>query len=198
MTQPFPNSPYPLDYSVNPPRKSVNRGIFGWVLFIGLAVMLFLLLSRGHVNRQQISLSDFRTLLDNGKISAVTLDGDEITGVMTTQSGAAIAFSTRIPTGTSPNWQFTQWVLEHSGGATVTVNDSSSLLMNILVPLIPWLLIFGFIWFFVFRNLRKQKQAQTTFPPPIPTGTPFAAWVYPYQPSATPPPTGLGGPEAPR
>jgi hypothetical protein len=24
------------------------------------------------------------------------------------------------------------------------------------VPLIPWLLIFGFIWFFVFRQLRMQ------------------------------------------
>ena len=36
---------------------------------------------------------------------------------------------------------------------------SNNLLLNILVPLIPWLLIFFFIWFFVFRVLRR---AQTT------------------------------------
>src|SRR5437667_470076 len=31
--------------------------------------------------------------------------------------------------------------------------------MNILLPLIPWLLIFGFIWFFVFRQLRNSAGA---------------------------------------
>ena len=32
--------------------------------------------------------------------------------------------------------------------------NQSNLLMNILLPLVPWLLIFGFVWFFVFRQLR--------------------------------------------
>src|SRR5437667_9776892 len=31
--------------------------------------------------------------------------------------------------------------------------------MNILLPLIPWLLIIGFIWFFIFRQLRNSAGA---------------------------------------
>ena len=31
--------------------------------------------------------------------------------------------------------------------------------MNIILPFIPWLLIFGFIWFFVFRQLRNSAGA---------------------------------------
>ncbi len=31
-------------------------------------------------------------------------------------------------------------------------------LTDLLVQLIPWLLIFGFIWFFVFRNLRRRHE----------------------------------------
>src|SRR5688500_752925 len=40
----------------------------------------------------------------------------------------------------------------------VTTAPRESLFARVLVPLVPWLLIFGFIWFFVFRQLRKQYQ----------------------------------------
>jgi len=31
--------------------------------------------------------------------------------------------------------------------------------VNILLPLVPWLLILAFIWFFVFRQLRNSAGA---------------------------------------
>jgi hypothetical protein len=34
--------------------------------------------------------------------------------------------------------------------------ESSSFLNHFVVPLIPWVLIFGFIWLFVFRQLRQS------------------------------------------
>jgi ATP-dependent Zn protease len=60
------------------------------------------------------------------------------------------------------NWDFVRWLLENSRGtATVEIRNANNVLVNILLPLIPWLLIFGFIWFFVFRQLRKTSCIKT-------------------------------------
>src|SRR5690606_21512334 len=45
-------------------------------------------------------------------------------------------------------------VLRLSPKTKVDFNNSNSYLINILVNFIPWLLVFAFIWFFVFRQLR--------------------------------------------
>ena len=62
------------------------------------------------------------------------------------------------PNATS-NWDFTAWLLDHRGTADVKVDNNQNLLINMLLPMIPWLLIFGFIWFFVFRQLRNSAGA---------------------------------------
>ena len=33
-----------------------------------------------------------------------------------------------------------------------------NILTDILMPLLPWLLIFGFIWFFIFRKVMRQTK----------------------------------------
>jgi|SRR5579872_7040783 len=175
MTQPYP---YPLNYGMNPQPRKFSRGIMVWLFVTALAVALVFLLKQNAVPRQGISLSEFHSQLLAGNISEVNLDGDVITGEIKGQAGRTTAFQTQLPTGTVPNWGFTQWLLEHAGDANVTVNNSSSLVMNIVLPLVPWLIIFGVIWFFLFRKLKNQRTLQ----PQVPTGAPFAAWVYPYQP----------------
>jgi cell division protease FtsH len=61
-----------------------------------------------------------------------------------------------------------KFIIENSGkdkpgsaGLTteIKVENSGSILTNLIVPFIPWLLIFGFIWFFVFRQLRNSAGA---------------------------------------
>jgi YcxB-like protein len=42
---------------------------------------------------------------------------------------------------------------------TAAAPGSPDYLINILLPVIPWLLIFGFIWFFVIRQIRKSGVA---------------------------------------
>lgn len=73
---------------------------------------------------------------------------------------SSVTFSVTLPQGVTESWAFVQWVLDNRRDAQVTVDNNSSLLVNILVPLIPWLLIFGFIWFFVFRVLRRVQIQQ--------------------------------------
>ena len=73
-------------FQLNYPFK-IGRGIFGWVLFIALAIMLFLLLN---------------------------------------QRGGAARPAARP--------------------------------MDVILPIIPWVLILGFVWFFLYRQLRGWQQ----------------------------------------
>src|SRR5436853_7182689 len=51
------------------------------------------------------------------------------------------------------------WLSLQSNIASLRAEDNANLVVNILVPLIPWLLILAFIWFFVFRQLRNSAGA---------------------------------------
>src|SRR5215208_1748067 len=67
-------------------------------------------------------------------------------------------FRADVPPG-SLSQQLGVWILDHGGQAAIKVENTQNLLMNILLPLVPWLLIFAFIWFFVFRQLRNSAGA---------------------------------------
>ena len=100
----------------------------------------------------------------------VVITGDSLSGnfirPVAAGTGTTRAFRTELPTGSGASWAFTQWLLQNANGASVEVENSGSILSNLLVPLIPWILIFVFIWFFILRNLRKQ-QAALQAPKPV-------------------------------
>src|SRR5258706_8280826 len=57
-----------------------GRGLFGWVLFIGLAVMLFIVLQTNKKAAQDIPLSEFLALADNGKVAKISIEQEVIRG----------------------------------------------------------------------------------------------------------------------
>src|SRR5215208_4541631 len=67
-------------------------------------------------------------------------------------------FRADVPPG-SLSQQLGVWILDHRGDARLEIKSQNSYVINIILPLIPWLLIFGFIWFFVFRQLRNSAGA---------------------------------------
>jgi cell division protease FtsH len=143
-----------------------GRGVFGWVLFVLLAVMLFVLVNQNRRSHQDVDIGTFITALKNNQVKTVTIDGDELSGQFTGEIAAANSrgekveyFRTRIPTG-SADWKLVTDIYERSGGtAQIKVENSNNLLLQFLLPLIPWVLIFAFIWFFVFRQLRNSAGA---------------------------------------
>jgi cell division protease FtsH len=143
----------------------VGRGLFGWVLFISLAIMLVMLLRTSTPAYQPIHMSDFETLLANNKVEEFTIDGNEVNGIVKENvqiPGAAPNsryFKTEYPEGTFSNGAYLAELMKKRGDTAVDSKNQSNLLMNILLPLVPWLLIFGFVWFFVFRQLRNSAGA---------------------------------------
>src|SRR3954447_882000 len=57
-----------------------GRGVFGWVLFIGLAIMLFVLLKTQQQNAAGVGGSDFRTQFESGNVRTVTIEADQLIG----------------------------------------------------------------------------------------------------------------------
>ena len=143
-----------------------GRGLFGWVLFGALAIMLFVLLRQKTNTFTPIALNEFFDKLKADKIDSLTIESDEISGHFRNAEpigkGQPVSyFRTQIPSGSgSGNWDVVRDVLKDRGAATkVEVENNNNLILQFVLPLIPWLLIFGFIWFFVFRQLRNSAGA---------------------------------------
>ncbi len=162
--RPNKKAPRPGTPGANGGGLKFGRGVFGWLLFIGLAVMLFMLLNQQGQNHKEVTLNVLLDQLERGKVKEMTIDGTEVTGVFTEPyagiPGAATdKFKTTVSSGGPIPEDIYRRILERRGVAKVQMKDSNSLLMTVLLPLIPWLLIFGLIWFFVFRQLRNSSGA---------------------------------------
>ena len=149
-----------------PGGMKLGRGVFGWVLFIGLAIMLFVLVNHQRNALDDTPLSEFRAELIKGNVQNVQVEGDELTGEWfkprpTAKIPDLKQFRVVIPTGTSADWQFMQWLLDTRGErpTEVRVQNNQNIWINLLLPLIPWLLIFAIIYFFIFRQLRNSAGA---------------------------------------
>src|SRR5436190_17806602 len=131
-----------------PPGMKFGRGIFGWALFIELAVMLVVLLKTSQGGRADVALSDFKEQLTANNIKEMQLDADAIDGEFLSApaaSGGTPKFHTVLPTGLSADFQFINWLLQNRGTAKITATNNQNLILQVVLPFIPWLLIFGFV-----------------------------------------------------
>jgi cell division protease FtsH len=151
-----------------------RNGLFGWLVFIGLAVMLVILVQNSKKQVTEIAWSSFKNALydkdpqtgketNKGLIEAMKIENDELSGKFKEQQiidGAKVTFfKAQFPPGFFSTSSGSLWLLDHAGGAKIEAENGNSFLLQFVVPLIPWILIFGFIWFFVFRQLRSAGGA---------------------------------------
>jgi len=134
----------------------------------GLAAFaVFALLSRPASRRApaapELSLTDLSSHFDVGSVATVTVGEDELFGDFASPQFVGKVQVTRfhvtLPTGTTSDWAFTAWLLANARQANVSAapKREESLAMTVLVPLIPWALIFAFLWFLFFRLSRQQR-----------------------------------------
>ncbi len=148
-----------------------GRGLFGWVLFIVLAVMLIMLLNQSAGRTTEVYLSDFMTALKAKDVQTCTVDGDEIKGSMKGNvtvpygaNGQVIPtngqFRVTLPTGVSQTWELSKFILDNApAGTQVKATTSTNVLVNFFLPFIPWLILIFLFYFFVFRQLRNSAGA---------------------------------------
>jgi ATP-dependent Zn protease len=114
-------------------------------------------------SNKAVPLSTLYAEIHKGNVARVVVDGDELVVTFRTNTiingMTANAFRTALPPGMSGSWGFMQWLLDNSG-AEVRIEPVNNLLVNLFLPLVPWLLILGFIWFFVFRQFRNVARTR--------------------------------------
>ncbi len=149
-----------------------GRGLFGWVLFVALAFMLVYLVVQNKKDYTVIPFGEFMAQVDANQVQTLTIEGESFSGkfkkpqtiVLKPGSGSVnvTKFQTEAPLGTTQGWDFVRWLDEHRGKElpmSIEVVNPNGFLMQFVLPLVPWLMIFGFIWFFVLRQLRNSAGA---------------------------------------
>jgi cell division protease FtsH len=164
-----PQQPKPRgDGDGGPPRPPVrmSRGLFSWIIVIGLGLMFLVMLSQSMNKPYPVPISAFWTYIQNGDIQKVVVKENMITGEFWPGRAPANA-----PADTK------QFQCEYLGVVQkiedvrkeidhITAENhlkpvefasqvSNNVFMNILLSLVPWLLLFGIIWFLLFRQLRQ-------------------------------------------
>ncbi len=150
-----------------PPKPPVrmSRGLFSWIVIVGLGLMFFVMLSQSMNKVHKLSISEFWTHIENGDIAKVVVKENAITGEFRPD---------RIPANVTPETKLFECEylgvvqkieeirkeVEAKSARSAKPVDfgsqaSNNLFVNILLSIIPWLLLFAIIWFLLFRQLRQ-------------------------------------------
>ncbi|HEY1683638.1 MAG TPA: ATP-dependent zinc metalloprotease FtsH [Tepidisphaeraceae bacterium] len=145
-----------------------GRGLFGWFLFIVVVVMLVMLLkSYNSKQSNEISLSEFVHDIQQDKVATATIEGSEATGelkqAMPGQTSEFKNFHVKLESDATVSPEMEQYLLsvaERSHSSVVLkVEDSQNQIVNLILPVLPWVVLFVIIWFLVFRQLRNSAGA---------------------------------------
>ncbi len=145
-----------------PPRPPARmpRGLFSWIIIIGLGLMFLVMLNQNMNKAHEITISQLWTHVRNGDIVKMVVKENEIRGEFE---------------NVQPNTQLDtkQFRCEYLGVVTIIEDvrkdvealsprsvefgsEAANGLLVVLLAAIPWLLLFAIIWFLLFRQLRQS------------------------------------------
>ncbi len=144
-----------------------SRGLFGWFLVIALCVSVYLLLKMSNTTSSMLPISEVERLIRQGDVEKIWLEGDQVRGKIRGEARSYPQFfpqkikdfRSETPTG---------WLQGPGTGRLLDLNNQSehpaevvaeygqNVFISLFLPFIPWLLVFGFIYFFLFRQLRNS------------------------------------------
>jgi cell division protease FtsH len=144
----------------------VGRGVLGWVVFVALAGLLVYMLTLNKRSYTRIDESEWFHHLD--KVQSMQIDTDEINGTFSSPqqlpdvqgvTGSVVGFNVQLLPGQSSDWLFTRDLLTAVPNASIRNVNNQNFLVQLLLPLLPWLLIIVFLYVVVFRQLRNGAGA---------------------------------------
>jgi cell division protease FtsH len=161
MTQGDPNNPQPggpkKQPNLPPPRYS--RSLLGWVVIIGLGLLLAVMLTNQFEDRTKISLTKFEQYVDNNQLTGeLIIDGREIRGELREDvplpKDASRKFFAVIPQD-SQNYSvgITQRLREAGSDVQVQSTQDTWWSSGVFINLIVMLGVILLIWFFLFRRI---------------------------------------------
>ena len=143
-----------------PPPVKFSRSLMSWVVILALLIMLFVVLNGSKPGKEIESWNDFTAWIDptagkieknlviveDNRLLAVVKPGEN--GVPPSKEGTIISFKID---STNREWYLNQL---KELGVDHRANTGTSIWMQLLVTLAPFILVIGLIWFFIARSMR--------------------------------------------
>ncbi|MHC4083161.1 MAG: ATP-dependent zinc metalloprotease FtsH [Planctomycetota bacterium] len=141
-----------------PPTVKLSRGLMSWVMILALLVMLFFLLKNTKGLGKEIpTWQAFTTLVEENKVEE---------GSFVVKDDRIMAVARAEALGTNPEpapiWvridaANREWFLAEleDRGASFRLDTGTSVWVNLLITLAPFLLLILLIWFFIARSMRS-------------------------------------------
>ncbi len=146
----------------------IRRSLMGWFILAVAAVLVVIVINHQADQYERVSFSLFWEQLEAksaedgpsrlSNVRELTINGADIYGEFRDaykdpNNKDIIKFKTQIPNGMASDYNLLRDIREVGGGTVVEAENTSGWLVY-MIPLIPWILIIAFLWFFVFRQLR--------------------------------------------
>ena len=134
-----------------------SRGLSLWLVIILVAGLLAYVVSHGGRTQTRIFESEVYKHLD--QLQTAVIDGDEINGTFREKqriNGKMVDnFVCTLSVGQSADNKLHEKLIEGAPNASIGVENSQNFIMQMLLPLIPWLLLIVFLYLVIFRQLRN-------------------------------------------
>ncbi|MFQ5591987.1 MAG: ATP-dependent zinc metalloprotease FtsH [Phycisphaerae bacterium] len=139
----------------------MSRNVVSWLVLFGLAVLLVALLSNTLEAPSRISITEFYTMVENKEVKTLVIkEGGAIEGERVgPREGDPVGGSTRFTLNyphEAIDGAFLKELAEavHEHGGEVKFEKPNQFIL-VVVNLLPWLLFFAVIWFFIYRQIRS-------------------------------------------
>ncbi|MHC5007952.1 MAG: ATP-dependent zinc metalloprotease FtsH [Planctomycetota bacterium] len=141
-----------------PPAVKLSRGLMSWVMILALLVMLFFLLRNTKGLGTEIpTWQEFTTLVEENKVE----EGDTIVKddriIAVAKAGALGSNNEAASIWVRIDASNREWFLAEleDRGASFRLDTGTSVWVNLLITLAPFLLLVLLIWFFIARSMRS-------------------------------------------
>ncbi|MHC4220436.1 MAG: AAA family ATPase, partial [Planctomycetota bacterium] len=141
-----------------PPTVKLSRGLMSWVMILALLVMLFFLLRGTRGLGTEISTwQEFTQYIENDKIEAETIVIKDDRIIAVAMPRALAANEEAAPIWVRIDASNREWFLTElkDRGASFRLDTGTSVWVNLLITLAPFLLLILLIWFFIARSMRS-------------------------------------------
>jgi cell division protease FtsH len=136
-----------------------GRGLMMWLLVIGVAMAMIYLVGLKTHSSTKIAESELFNKEHLGMVKTMTIDGDEIDGtfLQPVQIGKDMVtdFVVTLSPGLSSQWELHYALMQGAHSASIKVENNQGFWIQMLAPVVPWLLLLVFLWFVIFRQLRN-------------------------------------------
>ena len=141
----------------NGPNVRISRNLASWLILLGMAMLLVTVLSDGLAPSESISISRFEQLVADKQIKKLVLKEDgTVQGVgILVEGEPARSFTLTYPREAIDS-ELVKRLVAQLPDAEILADKPSQFLIA-LVSLLPYILIFAIIWFFIFRQIRSAS-----------------------------------------